>query len=132
MSHARQDAPDFRYADVLFAPVEAERAALLRRLPDEFPKVSDLIRWSGSGVIVGAVFEKTAALAHGILLINPPLDQPFSVVLYSDKVEFDRAASLRSGGGPGGPDLAGTAFYRAFVEQLGRSLSSTPSTGGTH
>jgi hypothetical protein len=126
-------ATDWEYHDkALFNRDEAERAALLQQLQDGFPKISDLIRRAGAGVIVAAVFSKTAALAHGILLVNPQLDQPFSVVIFSDKLEFDRSASLRSGSGPGGPDIAGCAFYRVFVEKLGKSLSSTPSTGGGH
>jgi len=123
---------DWQHADAIFNRDEAGRAAVLQRLADDYPKISDLIRWSGSGVIVTTVFEETAALPHAILLVNPSVDEPFSVVLYSDKLEFDRSSSLRAGSATAGPDLQGTAFYRAFVEKLGRSLSRTPATGGGH
>jgi hypothetical protein len=124
---------DWEYHDkALFSRDEADRAALLQQLADDYPKISDLIHRSGSGVIVAAVFEKTAALAHGILLVNPPLDSPFSIVIFSDKLEFDRAASLRAGSGPSGPDMAGTLFFRMFAEKLGKSLAASLTTGGRH
>jgi hypothetical protein len=128
-----QQTDDWSYHDkALFNRDEAERSAVLQALADGYPRISNLIRWSGSGVVVTTIFEKTAALAHAILLINPSADEPFSVILYADKLEFDRSISLRSGTSPGGPDVAGTAFYRAFTDRLGKSLSQTPDTGARH
>jgi hypothetical protein len=131
MSQPQND--DWSYHDkALFNRDEADRAAVLSALADGYPRISNLIRWSGSGVVVTTIFEKTAALAHAILLINPSADEPFSVVLYADKLEFDRSISLRSGTSTGGPDVAGTAFYARFTNQLGRSLAATPATGPSH
>ncbi|MGC1861506.1 MAG: hypothetical protein WA733_10375 [Methylocystis sp.] len=123
---------DWQHAEVIFNRDEAERSAVLSHLADGFQKISELIRWSGTGVLVTTVFEKTAARPWAILLLNPSLDQPFSVIMYADKIAFSREVGLQIGDGVSTLDLAGVTFYRTFVEKLGKSLAATPATGPSH
>ena len=116
------------HADVLFPSAEAERAALLRHLQDQFPRESGVLRQAGAGVIVATLFPQTYAGLWGVVSINLPTGKSFPLLVYGDKLSLDREASVRID--DDGLSIAAVSFWQRFVGLLGKSLAR--SVGGAH
>ncbi len=131
MSLLPQDSPDFRHhGEVLKLVSNHAHARLLDHVGDTFPTFAELVRRAGVGIIVSVCFERTQARPWGVIVLNPSAGLAFSVVVWGDKLTFDRETALRCGDDVSALDMSGIAFWKLLSDRLGPSLARSLTCGG--